>query len=116
MALAWPHNKMATHKNQNKTSAKLTILIILRRLTSPCRWTNTADLLYIHPSHKSEGFWEGLKRFNQARNHLPCDYLSAAFLSERAHAYATAVHTKCPRCDQKLAYVHAGRCFSFLGM
>lgn len=52
-AIGWPVSNTLTRRNEYQTRAKLTTLIVSRRLFSPCRWIDITQLYKKHPSHLS---------------------------------------------------------------
>lgn len=104
-ACAWPAHLTSTKRNQYATCPELSTLILLRRLCSPCRWTDLVDVFKNHPSHLSEIFWESLSRFIHKREHLVNGDLHAGFSARNAAKYAQSIHSKCEVLDHCIGFL-----------
>lgn len=77
--LSWPFNRTVTKSNKYSTNTTISTLIVLRRLASPCRWSNLSYVLYKHPVQMSEIFWETLHRCWRVHANILTGPLSAGF-------------------------------------
>ena len=103
--VAWPAYRSSTTRNNYSTCPTLSTLILLRRLASPCRWSDLTYVFYKHPAQLSEIFWETLKRFWAVHKQTLTGPLSATFFEQRAHTYAAAVRRKCAVMDRCLGFI-----------
>lgn len=64
-------------------SPELKTVIIVRRLSNPCRWLDFCGTFRKHPSHLKEILWEGLHRFYQDQQDLQKGLLNFNFIVQR---------------------------------
>ena len=95
IALAWPENQNHTKKNRYAVTPLLTTCIVLRRLSSPSRWTDMEIMFGKYAAQLSEIFWESLEHFMKRRECLLSSVsLIGHYMSARARIYANAIREK----------------------
>lgn len=94
-AVGWPDDMNKTSRNEYKTCPLLTTLVMLRRLASPCRWSDIECIFGKHSSQLSEIFWEGVENLMDKRAHLLTGPVSTEFIQVHASRYSESIHMKC---------------------
>jgi hypothetical protein len=69
-AIAWPEDICARKRNRYSVTPFLTACVVLRRLATPCRWSDLEILFGKHVSQLFELFWECIEHFLSRRAHL----------------------------------------------
>ena len=87
-AMGWFAGK--TQRNGFKCPPLTACCIVLRKLSSPCRWKDVEYLFGMHSSALSEIFWEVIESFVQVQGHLITD-LRQGLLVSRAELYADCI-------------------------
>lgn len=103
-AIAWPTTQPHTSRNRYAVCPMLVACLLLRRMASPARWNDLELLFYLHTSHLSETFWEGLDHFVAIRAPLVMEPVHQPFWASRCEAWSTGVHTKTDALDNCIGF------------
>jgi nuclease HARBI1 len=104
-AIAWPAHRFASKRNRYSVTPLLATCIVLRRLSTPCRWRDLELLFGKHTSQLSEIFWECIENFLSIRENLISGELHRGFLADNASRYAQAVHSKSNGLDNCVGFI-----------
>jgi hypothetical protein len=104
-AIAWPAHRFASTRNRYSVTPLLATCIVLRRLSTPCRWRDLEPLFGKHTSQLSEIFWECIENFLSIRENLITGELHRGFLADNASRYAQAVHSKSNGLDNCVGFI-----------
>ena len=92
--LGWLLSINTTKRNRYACDPVVVTCIIMRRISSPPRWSDMEIMFARHASQLSEIFWEGLEKFLSFRKALITEPVSQSFLSDHAVRYSNAILSK----------------------
>jgi nuclease HARBI1 len=104
-AIAWPAHRCASKRNRYSVTPLLATCIVLRRISTSCRWRDLELLCGKHTSQLSEIFWECIENFLSIRENLIYGELHSGFLADNASRYAQAVHSKSNGLDNCIGFI-----------
>ena len=96
-AVSWPPMKRSTSRNRYAVTSILVTCLVLRRVSSPARWTDLEMIFGKIQPHLSEIYWEALENMCQVHKHVMTS-IAPSFLQPRAAMYAEAVQKKAWPC------------------
>ena len=80
-AVGW--DRVITKRNRYACSPLLVTCVILRRLTTPCRWQDMELLFGRHGAQLSKMFWEGIDQMLETRVGLITGPIRSSFICNR---------------------------------
>ena len=104
-AVSW--DRVIKKRNRYACSPLLVTCVILRRLSSPCRWRDMKLLFGRHGGQLSKMFWEGIEQMLETRVGLITGPIQSSFVCNRAPVYADAIKEKCHDCQIVLDLLRA---------
>lgn len=89
--LSWSLQKLRTSTSRYSVTPLLATCIILRRLCTPCRWSDLEMTFFKHASQLSEIFWDGIVSFVDDRKLLLSGPIPSSYISPKAADMALAI-------------------------
>jgi hypothetical protein len=105
-AIARPAHRFASKRNKYLVNPILATCIVLRSLSTPCRWRDLELLFGKHTSQLSKIFRECIENFLSIRENLITGELHRGFLADNASRYVQAVHSKSNGLDNCVGFIY----------
>lgn len=103
--VGWPAGMTHSSRNRYSCSPILCTCVLLRRLATPCRWTDLELLFGKHTPQLSEIFWETLESFLELRKSLVFGHVREDFIKPRLERYADAIYAKTNALDNCVGHI-----------
>lgn len=98
-------SRYSTQRNNYASTALLATCVILKRLSTPHRWTDVECLFRKHSPQLSEIFWEGIEDFVGVWKGLVTSPIGYRYTAEKASTLATCVAEKVSALENCIGFI-----------